>query len=182
MLEKLGKGRETNWVSHWHWSCFDYGLGKLYVNSWLEIQLTLLANKSESNWQCHSLMSPSHQHITSLVKFHLSPHAITLRWHIFKYDKMYLVDINSLLFIPPRALRHCLSAWLALMKWSQMLLGRSLVIGWRKKSLNPETLSGPKMDFHYSHRFSWEKHIQLIYHMPWLYQYPPLPFHRSYEN
>ena len=82
-------------------------------------------------------MTPSHQHITSLVKFHLSPHAITLRWHIFKYDKMYLVDINSLLFIPPRALRHCLSAWLALMKWSQMLLGRSLVIDWRKKIIKP---------------------------------------------
>ena len=39
-----------------------------------------------------------------------------------------------------------------------------------------------KMDFHYSHRFSWEKHTKLIYHMPWLYQYPPLPFHRSYKN
>ena len=41
----------------------------------------------------------------------------------------------------------------------------------------------PKMDFHYSHRFSLEKkHTKLIYHMPWLYQYPPLPFHRSYKN
>ena len=41
----------------------------------------------------------------------------------------------------------------------------------------------PKKDFHYSHRFSWEKkHTKLIYHMPWLYQYPPLPFHRSYKN
>ena len=102
MLEKLGKGRETNWVSHWHsWprSCFDYGLGKLYVNSWLEIRLTLLANKSESNWQCHSLMTPSHQHITSLVKFHLSPHGITLRWHIFKDDKMYLPGWHQLALV-----------------------------------------------------------------------------------
>ena len=39
-----------------------------------------------------------------------------------------------------------------------------------------------KMDFHYSHCFSWEKHTKLIYHMPWLYQYPPLPFHRSCKN
>ena len=27
-----------------------------------------------------------------------------------------------------------------------------------------------------------KKHTKLIYHMPWLYQYPPLPFHRSYKN
>ena len=41
----------------------------------------------------------------------------------------------------------------------------------------------PKMDFHYSHCFIWEKkRTKLIYHMPWLYQYPPLPFHRSYKN
>ena len=40
----------------------------------------------------------------------------------------------------------------------------------------------PKMDFYYFHPFSWEKHTKLIYHMPWLYQYPPLPFHRSYKN
>jgi len=40
----------------------------------------------------------------------------------------------------------------------------------------------PKMDFHYSHRFSWEKHTKLIYHMSLLYQYPQLPFHRSYKN
>ena len=32
----------------------------------------------------------------------------------------------------------------------------------------------PKMDFHYSHCFSWEKHTKLIYHMPWLHQYSPL--------
>ena len=31
----------------------------------------------------------------------------------------------------------------------------------------------PKLDFRYT---------KLIYHMPWLYQYPPLPFHRSYTN
>ena len=27
-----------------------------------------------------------------------------------------------------------------------------------------------------------KKYTKLIYHMPWLYQYPPLPFHRSYKN
>ena len=27
-----------------------------------------------------------------------------------------------------------------------------------------------------------KKHTKLIYHMPWLYKYPPLPFHRSYKN
>ena len=27
-----------------------------------------------------------------------------------------------------------------------------------------------------------KKHTQLIYHMSWLYEYPPLPFHRSYKN
>ena len=27
-----------------------------------------------------------------------------------------------------------------------------------------------------------KKHTKLIYHMPWLYQYPPLPFQRSYKN
>ena len=27
-----------------------------------------------------------------------------------------------------------------------------------------------------------KKSTKLIYHMPWLYQYLPLPFHRSYKN
>ena len=27
-----------------------------------------------------------------------------------------------------------------------------------------------------------KKHTKLIYRMPWLYQYPPVPFHRSYKN
>ena len=27
-----------------------------------------------------------------------------------------------------------------------------------------------------------KKHTKLIYLMPWLYQYPPLHFHRSYKN
>ena len=27
-----------------------------------------------------------------------------------------------------------------------------------------------------------KKHTKLIYHTPWLYQYPQLPFHRSYKN
>ena len=27
-----------------------------------------------------------------------------------------------------------------------------------------------------------KKRARLIYHMSWLYQYPPLPFHRSYRN
>ena len=27
-----------------------------------------------------------------------------------------------------------------------------------------------------------KKHTKLIYHKPWLYQYPPLPFHRTYKN
>ena len=39
----------------------------------------------------------------------------------------------------------------------------------------------PKMDLqnvHYSHHLLVEKkHFNLIYHMPWLYPYPPFPFH-----
>ena len=27
-----------------------------------------------------------------------------------------------------------------------------------------------------------KKHIELIYHIPWLYQYPPLHFHWSYKK
>ena len=27
-----------------------------------------------------------------------------------------------------------------------------------------------------------KKHTNLIYYMPWLYQYPPLPFYRFYKN
>ena len=27
-----------------------------------------------------------------------------------------------------------------------------------------------------------KKHTKLIYHMPWFYQYPPLPFHRPYKK
>ena len=40
----------------------------------------------------------------------------------------------------------------------------------------------PEMDFHYSHRLGEKKFTNLIYHMPWLYQYSPIPFHRSYKN
>ena len=40
----------------------------------------------------------------------------------------------------------------------------------------------PKMDFRIPNFLVEKKHTKLICHMPWLYQYPPRPFHRPYTN
>ena len=123
-------------------------------------------------------------------------------------DKWYQLHIN--IAFPPLTLKKSCLSWLITSQhslWSQLKIYINIYFKkrekkWEKQAQRRATVGRSQHKSHgvIQHQESYfptrcpkwifinlivlveKKYTKLIYHMPWLYQYPPLPFHRSYKN